>query len=97
MKASGGVRYRANREELKMATSEREKVDVVFEIKEHIGVITAFPTGWNKELNIVAWNEGVPKYDIRDWDADHEHMSRGVTLHNAEMKKVMELLDGREI
>lgn len=80
-----------------MAASEREKMEVVYEIKEHIGIITAFPTGWNKELNVVAWNEGVPKYDIRDWDAEHEHMSRGVTLHNAEMKKVVDLLGDREI
>ncbi len=80
-----------------MSASEREKLEVVYEIKEHIGVITAFPTGWNKELNVVAWNEGIPKYDIRDWDPEHEHMSRGVTLHNAEMKRVIELLGDREI
>jgi hypothetical protein len=80
-----------------MAASEKDKMEVVYEIKEHIGVITAFPTGWNKELNVVAWNEGVPKYDIRDWDAEHEHMSRGVTLHNGEMRKVVELLSQREI
>lgn len=79
-----------------MVASEKDKMEVVYEIKEHIGVITAFPTGWNKELNIVAWNEGVPKFDIRDWDQDHEHMSRGVTLHNAEMKKVVELLQDRK-
>jgi len=30
-----------------MSASEREKLEVVYEIKEHIGVITAFPTGWN--------------------------------------------------
>lgn len=89
--------YHAQGKEHNMAASEREKMEVVYEIKEHIGVITAFPTGWNKELNVVAWNEGVPKYDIRDWDAEHEHMSRGVTLHNAEMKKVVELLGDREI
>jgi hypothetical protein len=89
--------YLTIREEYNMATSEREKLEVVYEIKEHIGVITAFPTGWNKELNVVAWNEGVPKYDIRDWDAEHEHMSRGVTLHNVEMKRVIELLGERDI
>jgi len=85
-----------HRKEHKMATNEKEKMEVVYDIKEHIGIITAFPTGWNKELNIVAWNEGVPKFDIRDWDADHEHMSRGVTLHGAEMKKMVEMVKDRE-
>ena len=79
-----------------MSTSEKEKTEVVFEIKEHIGVITGYPTGWNKELNMVAWNEGSAKYDIRDWDQEHQHMSRGVTLHPDEMKRVVEFLAERE-
>jgi len=63
-----------------------------YEIKRHIGVIAEYPNGWTKELNIVAWNGGVDKYDIRDWDATHEHMSRGVTLHKDEARKLLELL-----
>ncbi len=39
--------------------------EVRFEILEHIGIISIHPTGWNKELNIVSWNGGQPKYDIR--------------------------------
>ena len=42
--------------------------EVRFEIVEHIAVLTEQPTGWKKELNLVAWNEREPKYDIRDWD-----------------------------
>lgn len=42
--------------------------EVTFEITEHLGVIAAYSTGWKKELNIVSWNGGAPKYDIRDWD-----------------------------
>ncbi|MEI3503270.1 MAG: PC4/YdbC family ssDNA-binding protein [Anaerovoracaceae bacterium] len=45
-----------------------------------------YPTGWRKELNLVSWNGGAPKYDIRDWDPDHERMSRGITLHEKEMR-----------
>lgn len=75
---------------------EREKTEVVYEVREHIGVITAYPTGWTKELNVVAWNGGSPKYDIRDWDPEHLHMSRGVTLHPDEMQKVVEMLSERD-
>ena len=56
--------------------------DVTFEIVENIGIIASYATGWNKELNLVSWNGGAVKYDIRDWDPAHEHMSRGVTLHD---------------
>lgn len=54
--------------------------EVRFDIVEQIGVISRHSTGWQKELNLVAWNGGQPKFDIRDWDESHEHMSRGITL-----------------
>jgi len=80
-----------------MAVKEKEKDEVTFEIIEHVGVISVSPTGWKKELNVVVWNGGVEKYDIRDWDANHEHMSRGVTLHKDEAKKLFELLEERDL
>ena len=66
--------------------------EVVFENKRHIGVLAEYKTGWKKELNLISWNDGAPKYDIRDWDSDHNHMSRGVTLHKDEAKLLKDLL-----
>lgn len=66
--------------------------EVTFEIVEQLGVLTSYPTGWSKELNLVAWNGGDAKFDIRDWDPAHEHMSRGVTLTADEGAKLFELL-----
>ena len=43
-----------------------------FEIREHLGVIARYESGWRKELNLVSWNGGAPKYDVRDWDPHHE-------------------------
>ncbi|MCL2436773.1 MAG: PC4/YdbC family ssDNA-binding protein [Clostridiales bacterium] len=74
-----------------------EKDQITFEIVEHVGVISTHPTGWKKELNIVAWNGGNEKYDLRDWDPNHEHMSRGITLHKDEAKKLFELLKERKL
>lgn len=71
--------------------------EVRFEILEHIGVLSTHSTGWNKELNLVSWNGGQPKYDIRDWDLDHEHMSRGVTLHEKEMRQIFDLMKKRRM
>ena len=76
--------------------NEREN-DIVFEIVEHIGAIKTFPNGWTKELNVVRWNNGDPKYDIREWDEDHEKMGRGITLRPDEMQTVMDLLKDRKI
>ena len=71
--------------------------EVRFEILEQIGVISTHPTGWNKELNVVSWNGGQPKYDIRDWDLDHEHMSRGITLTEKEMRQIFDLMKRRRM
>ena len=69
--------------------------EVTFEIVEEIGVIATHSTGWKKELNLVSWNGGQAKYDIRDWDPDHERMSRGITLSEKEMGRVRQMLDER--
>ena len=69
--------------------------EVTFEIVEEIGVIAAHSTGWKKELNLVSWNGGPAKYDIRDWDPDHSRMSRGVTLKEQEMRQIVDLLRRR--
>lgn len=77
--------------------TETERSEIKFEIVEHIGIIKPIQTGWNKELNVVAWNGKQAKYDIREWDPTHERMSKGITLHRDEMKKVLSLMEGREI
>lgn len=79
--------------EEKMTTEKQaERKDIVFEIIRHLGVITKYASGWSKEVNLVSWNGGVPKYDIRDWDEEHEHMSRGITLHGEEARKLLNAL-----
>lgn len=68
--------------------------EVTFAIKEHLGIINSYETGWTRELNIVSWNDGADRYDIRDWNPDHERMSRGITLDEEEMRAFTELLSG---
>ena len=80
-----------------MATNENANREIRYEIKEHIGVIKAFNTGWQKELNVISWNDGTPKYDIREWDMKHEHMTRGITLFPDEMASICNLMKGREV
>lgn len=78
-----------------MVTSNERDGDVTFEIVEHIGVLGNFDTGWTKELNLVAWNGGVPRYDIREWSPDHRRMSRGITFEEKEMRLILSLFKRR--
>ena len=66
--------------------------EVRYAIKEHLAVIAEYQTGWKKELNIISWNGGEPKYDIREWDQDHLHMTRGITLTEKEAYKLLNAL-----
>lgn len=66
--------------------------EIKYNIEKRVGTIQTNETGWSKELNIVSWNEGVSKYDIREWNEDHTHMSRGITLHEEEARTLLKIL-----
>lgn len=68
--------------------------DIKYEIQEEIGVLSESGKGWTKEFNKVSWNNGAPKYDLRDWAPDHEKMGKGITLSEEEAKCLYEILKG---
>ncbi len=67
--------------------------EIKYEIIKKIGVLSTAASGWAKELNLISWNDRDPKYDIRDWSADHEKMGKGVTLSTEELSALKELLN----
>jgi len=67
---------------------------IKFEIVRHIGVLSTGATGWQKEINLISWNDRPAKIDIRDWDEKHEKMGKGVTLSKDELKNLVHLLQG---
>lgn len=69
--------------------------NVNFEIKEHVGTIATKKNGWTKELNIVSWNNGKAKYDIREWDEDYERMSKGTTFTEEELENLFRILKSK--
>jgi hypothetical protein len=67
--------------------------DIKYEILEKIGEISVSPKGWTKELNLISWNDRPGKFDIREWDPEHEKMAKGITLSKEEALKLRELLN----
>ena len=62
--------------------------DFTFEIKEHIAVLSeTTDKGWQIELNLVSWNGGEPRYDIRSWNADHTRSSKVSTFSKEGLQK----------
>ena len=64
-----------------------------FEIVKKIGVISEGRNGWSKELNYVSYNKRDPKFDIREWDENHEKMGKGVTFTKEELETLRDLID----
>jgi hypothetical protein len=71
--------------------------EIKYEIVKNIGVLSKAGSGWTKELNLVSWNDREPKYDLRDWSADHDKMGKGVTLSKEELLALKELLNQMEL
>jgi hypothetical protein len=71
--------------------------EIKYEIIKKIGVLSTSASGWSKELNLISWNDRDPKYDLRDWSADHEKMGKGVTLSKEELLALKELLNTVEL
>jgi len=71
--------------------------DIKFEILERVGVLSASTSGWSKELNLISWNDREPKFDLRDWSADHTKMGKGVTLSHEELMALRDLLNLLEL
>ena len=65
-----------------------------YEIIEEVGTIGS-PTasGWSTRLNLISWNGGSPKLDIRSWNEDMTRMGKGVTFSKEDAKDLAVLLN----
>ena len=70
--------------------------EIKFEIVKKIGVLSKSASGWEKQLNLMRWNDRDPKYDIREWSPDGEKMGKGVTLSKEELLALKGLLEKME-
>ena len=66
--------------------------DFKYEIQDMFGVISDSSNGWTKELNLVSWNGGKAKYDLRDWAPEHEKMGKGITLTEEELESLYDII-----
>ena len=77
----------------------KKNTEITMEIKKEIGKV-----GDKIRLNLISWNGGEPKYDLRNWWTDKEgnlKYGKGITLtaqELGELKCVIEALEyNREI
>lgn len=68
-----------------------------YEITERIAVLSTNANGWERQLNMVSWNDRDPKYDIRDWSPDGNKMGKGISLSHDEIAILKGVLDDMEL
>ncbi|MEE0229074.1 MAG: YdbC family protein [Peptococcaceae bacterium] len=66
--------------------------DLTYEIEKKLAVLSTNSKGWQKELNLVSWNNRPAKYDLREWSPDHDKMGKGVTLTEEEFQALKDAL-----
>ena len=64
-----------------------------YEITKRLGVLSEAANGWQRQFNMVSWNDRDPKFDIRDWSADGTKMSKGISLTPEELSILKGLLE----
>lgn len=67
--------------------------EIKYEIVEKIATLSTTEKGWSKELNLVSWNDREPKFDLRDWNEEHDKMGKGITLNKEEFEKLKEAIN----
>lgn len=61
--------------------------EITCNITRHVGVLSVNNnSGWQTEANIISWNGGREKLDIRSWSPDHSKRSKGITLREDEAR-----------
>jgi hypothetical protein len=71
--------------------------EVTFEVVEELGVLSEGRNGWTKQINLVKWNNGQTKLDIRDWNEDRSKMGKGITLGYEEYQLLKNIMDEEEL
>ena len=71
--------------------------NISFEIQQSFGVLSKNNKEWQKEINLVKWQDNRPKLDIRDWDPEYKKMGRGITLTPDETEKAREIFQNLDV
>ena len=68
-----------------------------YEIVKNIATLSSAANGWQRQLNLISWNDHEPKYDIRDWAPDGSKMGKGISLSTEEVIMLKEILDDLDL
>ena len=71
--------------------------EIKYEVVQRVAVLSQRPRGWERQLNLISWNDGEPKYDIRDWSPDGSKMGKGISMTKEDLIALKGILDDMEL
>ena len=75
-------------------STKKKKEELNYKVIEKFGVLDS-DSKMPKELRLVSWNDGDPKYDLRPWGVNEdgtEKCGKGITLDAEELQSLYEIL-----
>ncbi len=70
---------------------------ISFNVTKSLWRLNRSANGWQKEVNLVAWNGKKPRLDVREWNMDKTKMRRGVTFSKDEVLELRKCLNNIDI
>ena len=62
--------------------------EIKYEVVQRVAVLSQRPRGWERQLNLISWNDGEPKYD---------RMGKGISLSHDELAILKGILEDMEL
>ena len=72
----------------------KEKKELNYEVIKKFGVLDS-DSRMPKELRLISWNNGSPKYDLRSWGVNEdgsEKCGKGITMDSEELQSLFDIL-----
>ena len=63
-----------------------------YDLHSEVAVLSETESGFSTEVNIISFNEGKKKIDIRKWDKKNDKMLKGISLSKEETLRLLEAL-----
>ena len=71
--------------------------EIKYEVSSALQCCLSGPGGWERQLNLISWNDGEPKYDIRDCIPGRYPHGQGHFLSGEELAILKGILEDLEL
>lgn len=68
-----------------------------YDIIKELGTLAEPEKGYDTVVNVISWNDGPPKIDIRKWSKDRQKMGKGISITVDECYVLKEIFENNNL